>query len=94
MYVCLCACVLHHDETAFEIPGTVRFIGLETDEQFLTRPQDIRQAYLDAFDAFNERLAHICDSNNCEHVVVDTSRSMAELLFDYLHQRTITRRLR
>ena len=86
--------VLHHDEIAFEIPGTVRFVGLEVAEQFLTRPEDVRQAYLDAFNAFNQRLDGICESNQCERVLVDTSRPMAEILADYLQQRTITQRTR
>jgi len=86
--------VLHPDEINFDLPGTVRFVGLETDEQFLTRPQDIQQAYLAAFAAFNDRLEGICEANQCERVVVDTSRSMAEILADYLQQRTLTQRTR
>ncbi len=86
--------VLHRDELTFELPGTVRFVGLETDEQFLTRPDDIRQAYLDVLKRFTDRLDAICQANHCERLLADTSRSMAEILADYLQQRTVTRRLR
>jgi len=86
--------VLHPDEIKFELPGTVRFVGLENDEQFLTRPDDIRQAYLEVFNRFTGRIDDICQHNRCERVLVDTSRSMAEVLADYLQQRTVIQRMR
>ena len=86
--------ILHRDELTFELPGTVRFVGLENDEQFLTRPDDIRQAYLDVLNRFNGRLEAICQANRCERLLADTSRSMAEILADYLQQRAATRRMR
>ena len=86
--------VLHSDEITFELPGTVRFVGLETDEQFLTRPDDIRQAYLEVFNRFTDRIEDICQHNRCERLLVDTSRPMGEVLADYLQQRTVTRRMR
>jgi uncharacterized protein (DUF58 family) len=84
--------VLHHDELNFTLDGMVRFVGLEDDDQFLTRPQDIRAAYLEAVNKFNTRLDDLCDRNQCERVVCDTSRPMAELFADYLQQRSLTRR--
>ncbi len=83
---------LHHDELSFELPGMVRFVGLEEADQFLTRPQDIRNAYLDALNKFNDRLQEICEANRCERVLCDTSRDMSELFADYLQQRSLTRR--
>ncbi|MFP6614205.1 MAG: DUF58 domain-containing protein [Pirellulales bacterium] len=84
--------VMHHDELEFDIPGMVRFVGLEDMDQFLTRPQDIRAAYLDALNKFNDRLQAICEANVCERVVCDTTRDMSELFADYLQQRHATRR--
>ena len=86
--------VLHHDEIAFDLPGMIRFVGLETDERFLTRPDDVRKAYLDAIESFNERLETLCEANRCERIVADTSRPMAEILADYLQQRAIVKRFR
>lgn len=86
--------VLHHDELTFELPGMVRFVGLEEDEQFLTRPGDVRAAYLEAMGRFEARLEDVCESNQCELVRCDTSRSIGELFADYLQQRTVTRRRR
>jgi len=84
--------VMHHDELTFDLPGTVRFEGLEDDEHFLTRPSDIRKAYLEALEKHNNRLEEICEANRCERVVCDTSRSMAELFADYFQRRSTVRR--
>lgn len=84
--------VLHHDELAFDLPGMVRFVGLEEDEQFLTRPDDVKAAYLEAMGAFNDELDSICEANQCERLVCDTSRNMADIFADYLHARSLTHR--
>jgi len=86
--------VMHHDELDFRIPGMVRFDGLEDDDRFLTRPDDIRSAYLDALGRFRERLEGVCESNQCELVLCDTSRPMGELFADYLQQRSVAGRRR
>ncbi|MBI5724672.1 MAG: DUF58 domain-containing protein [Planctomycetes bacterium] len=80
--------VMHHDELEFDMPGLVKFIGLEIDEKHLTRPSEIRDAYLEAVKTYMERLENICDANRCERVLCDTSRSMGELFADYLQSRT------
>ena len=84
--------IMHHDELDFRFDGLVRFEGLEEEEHHLTRPDDIRQGYLQAMNAFNDRLEEICDANGCEHVLVDTHRPMAELFSDYLQQRLLVHR--
>ena len=84
--------VLHKDELEFNLPGMVRFVGLEDDDQFLTRPDDIRTAYLEAMKQFNDDLEELCEANQIERLVCDTSRSMAELFADYLHARSLRRR--
>jgi len=83
--------VLHNDELEFRLPGMVRFVGLEDEDQFLTRPDDVRNAYLEAMNAFDKQLEEICEANQCERLVCDTSRSMAELFADYLHARSLSR---
>jgi uncharacterized protein (DUF58 family) len=84
--------VLHHDELTFDIPGMVKFVGLESADEYLTRPEDIKHAYLEAFNGFNTRLGELCDANQCERIVCDTSDSMAALFANYLEQRTLVRR--
>ncbi len=83
---------MHHDEIVFDMDGMVRFVGLEEDDQFLTRPQDVRAAYLEALSEHNEKLDQICEANQCERLLCDTSRPMAELFADYLQKRTLAQR--
>ena len=86
--------VLHHDEIAFEFRGPTKFIGLEVADELITRPEDLRPHYLAAFQAFQNRLSELCQRNKAEHVVVDTSRPLADVLADYLHFRNRARRFR
>ena len=83
---------MHHDELDFSFPGMVRFLGLEEEDFFVTRPDDVREAYLDAMNEFNRKLAEICESNRCERILCDTSRNMGELFADYLHARSLSHR--
>ena len=86
--------VLHHDELAFEFDGMVKFLGLELPDEYLTQTEDIRTAYLRAVGRFSDRFEDLCRRNRIERVEVDTSRNMAEVLIDYLNQRTRARRVR
>ena len=81
--------VLHHDEIEFDMPGTIRFVGLEDDREIDARPDDTRKLYLDAMAEFNDRLEAIANANRCERLVCDTSRDMAELFADYLNARLV-----
>jgi len=81
--------VLHNDEIEFNMPGTIRFVGLEDSREIDARPDDTRRAYLAAMKEFNDRLEAIANANQCERLVCDTSRDMAELFADYLNSRLI-----
>ena len=83
---------LHPDEADFRLPGMVRFVGLEEDERHITRPDDIRPAYLEALQEFTDRLDQICETNRCERLLCRTDQNMAETLADYLHSRSQARR--
>jgi uncharacterized protein (DUF58 family) len=80
--------VLHHDELTFDFEGMTKFVGLEVDETLLAEPNELRAAYLKAMNAFNDQLEDICQRNRIERVLVDTRREMAEVLVDYLNQRS------
>ena len=86
--------VLHHDELAFEFEGLVKFVGLEIPEELLAQPDDLRRAYLEALQRHAARLEDLAQRNNCEVVLVDTSRPMAELFVDYLNKRHMLSRAR
>ena len=70
----------------------VRFDGLEEPDQYLTQTDDIRQGYLAAVAEFRSKLGDICQRNRVEHVEVDTSRYIAEVLIDYLNHRSLLNR--
>jgi len=80
--------IMHHDELAFEFEDMTRFVGLESPEERLAQPDRIRRAYLSAMQRFNARLDELCERNRIERVLVDTRRDMAEVLVDYLNQRS------
>jgi uncharacterized protein (DUF58 family) len=81
--------VLHHDELAFEFDGLIKFVGLEDADELLMQPEDLRTAYLRAFQRFETQLEDLCQRNRIERVRVDTSRNMGEVLVDYLNQRSL-----
>jgi uncharacterized protein (DUF58 family) len=80
--------VMHHDELAFEFDGMVKFVGLELPEELLTQPDELRREYLRALGRFNDELESLCHRNRVERVLVDTSRDLAQVLADYLNQRS------
>jgi uncharacterized protein (DUF58 family) len=81
--------VMHHDELAFEMDGMVKFVGLEVPEELLAQTDDLRRAYLEAVNQFNDSLEEIAHRNGCERVLCDTSRGISDLLIDYLNRRSM-----
>lgn len=86
--------VLHHHELTFNFDGMVKFLGLESTDEYLTQTEDVRRGYLQAIGRFNQQFAELCQRNRIERVEVDTSRPMAEVLTDYLDQRSLAQRRR
>jgi uncharacterized protein (DUF58 family) len=84
--------VMHHDELVFDFDGQIKFVGLEVPEELLTQPEDVRARYLAAVARFRKGLEELCQNNRIELVPVDTSRDMAEVLVDYLNQRSVLNR--
>ena len=83
--------LLHADELQFQMRGLTRFVGLESDDELRIEPQDLRNAYLQALASFQGNLADIARRHRCEWVQVNTQNSIAEVLVDYLQQRSIGR---
>ena len=67
-------------------------MGLEIPEELLAQPDQIRSRYLQAVQRFNGELQAICQRNRIEHLLVDTSRNMGEVLVDYLNRRSLLNR--
>jgi hypothetical protein len=70
----------------------VKFVGLEDPGELLAQTEDLKRGYLAALQRHNDRLAEMAQRNGCEWVLVDTSRSMSELLIDYLNKRSVLAR--
>lgn len=79
--------IMHRDELAFEFEDMTKFVGLEIPDELLAQPLQIRRAYLQAVERFNQRLETICQRNRIERVLADTSRDLGTVLVDYLNQR-------
>jgi hypothetical protein len=79
--------VLHPDEIGFPFEGMTKFDALEERQHVLTRPQLIRPAYLRAVKAYLQELQAGCQANRCDYVLMDTSRSLAQALTEYLARR-------
>jgi uncharacterized protein (DUF58 family) len=79
--------VLHPDEVEFPFDGPARFLGLEDGARVRTRPRLIRPAYLRALEAFLRELKEGCRARHCDHVLVDTSRPLGDVLAEWLARR-------
>lgn len=86
--------IMHHDEIAFEFEGMIKFMGLEIPEELLTRPDDLRDAYLEAVERFNTKFEDIAQRNHIERILVDTRLNVGQVLVDYLNKRSAMRRVR
>jgi hypothetical protein len=71
-----------------------KFVGLEIPEELLAQPDDLRRAYLQALNRFNDQLQELAQRNRCERVLVDTRQPLIEVFADYLNRRTRLRRVR
>ena len=86
--------VLHHDELAFEFEGQIRFRGLELPEELTTQPDQLRNLYLQGLNRYLAEFDDVCRRNRVERVPVDTSRSVGDVLTEYLNERSKVRRVR
>jgi uncharacterized protein (DUF58 family) len=82
--------VMDHAEIAFDMTGTVEFIGLEGGPRLTTQPAALRKSYLAELNAFRERVRAGCDRNKCHYIFVDTSQPWHEVLSAYLASRQHT----
>lgn len=77
-------------ELTFPFDGTCKFKGLEDLQELITRPQRIRDAYLDELTRFLREVKSACDRSQVDYVLVDTSRPVDEVLSAFLMARERT----
>jgi len=80
--------VLHEDELRFPFEGMLRIVGLENDNSFPLAAEDIRSEYLSLFRQFREQVQAIAEQNHCEYILTSTANPLANLLSDYLNERS------
>ncbi len=85
--------LLHGDELQFPFDSMTRFDGLEIPDRLMTRPQQIRSAYLKHLGAFLDQLRRGCEAQRCDYVLLDTTRPLAPVLSQYLAARHRVRRM-
>jgi len=76
--------VLDSAELEFPFQGMVEFVGLEGGARMKTAPSDLRKSYLKAFNEYRERIRSICDHAGCHYVLVNTEKTLGEMLSGYL----------
>ncbi len=83
--------VMHADEIEFPFKDITMFKGLELDRQLITEPRALRKAYLQAKDAFVERVRRCCSSCGIDYVPISTADPLDAALSSYLafRQRTL-----
>lgn len=81
--------IMDHQELTFQFDGQVRFTGLEGEEAILTQPDRIRSAYMEQLEAFITTYRHACEKVGADYVLVDTARSVREVMVEYINVRRV-----
>ena len=77
-------------ELTFPFGGSVKFKGLEEPGELLTRPQRVRQAYLEELDKLLKKIRGSCNRTGVDYVLVDTSKPVDVVISSYLMARNLT----
>ena len=84
--------IMHHDELEFPFQENTLFKGMEVEAQLHTEPRALRESYLKAVEEYMARVKQICAAAGIDHVLVDTSQPLGEVLSSYLAFRAKSRR--
>jgi uncharacterized protein (DUF58 family) len=74
-------------ERSFAFDGDAIFKDLETQEELMTQPWHIQQAYQQSMQEFLDFYKRQCRDNNIDYVLLDTSTPFDKALFEYLNKR-------
>ena len=84
--------VMHNDELTFPFEENTLFRGLETSAELHTEPRALKKSYLEAVDRYMQRVKKVCASAGIDHVLLDTSKPVGNVLSSYLNFRAKSRR--
>jgi uncharacterized protein (DUF58 family) len=79
--------VLDPMERTFNFGSDATFRDMESGEEMVTQPYQIRKAYADAMTEFTERLKRECREHGIDYVLLDTSVRYDVALVEYLNKR-------
>lgn len=79
--------VMSSDELQLPLEGNYEFEGLEGETTLLTRPEDIRKTYLAELNAFLDRVRVGLEQMNCDYVLAETDKPLAEVIGQWLVRR-------
>lgn len=79
--------VLDPMERTFDFGADATFRDMETGEEMVTQPFQIRKAYAEAMADFTERLKRECRQHAIDYLLVDTSVPYDVALIEYLNKR-------
>lgn len=79
--------VMDDEELDFPFEGPLRFEGLESADYLNCNPRALREGYLEALNAFLERLRRGCAKNNTDYALIRTSQPLDAALAAYLSSR-------
>jgi len=77
-------------ELTFPYTGSIKFKDLECGTELLTRPQRIRDAYLQELEKLLKKIKSACSRTNVDYVLVDTSKPIDVVISSYLMARNLT----
>jgi uncharacterized protein (DUF58 family) len=84
--------VMHHDELEFPFQDNTLFKGMEVDAELHTEPRSLRRSYLEAVEEYMVKVKKVCAVAGIDHVMLDTSKPLDEVLSSYLNFRAKSRR--
>ena len=79
--------ILDPYELEFPFDGNCRFEGLENEEEIITQPTRVREAYLQELNAFLNQIEEGCNRSKVDYVLIDTSKPVDLVLSTYLMNR-------
>ncbi len=79
--------ILDPTERSFNFGSDATFRDMETGEEMVTQPYQVRKAYAEAMEAFTDRIKRECRQHSIDYVLLDTTVPYDVALVEYLNKR-------
>lgn len=84
---CLLVQILDRDEEDFPFDGNIRFVEIETNQEIVTAPENIREDYLSNLNKHKEKIKKLCLDNKIDYTTAITDEFPISVLSSYLNHR-------